>query len=628
MRIPKGFADEVRQQADIVRVISDYVTLKKRGANYLALCPFHQEKTPSFNVHPIKQIFKCFGCGVGGSVFEFIMRIEGCEFPEAVRIVAEKSGIPIPRVEDRPELVEAQKKEQQWRNDLLQINRLAQEFFQQNLNTPEGQRAIEYLQGRGVRPETIRRLGIGYAPASWEALSHYLRRRKVSEEQIERSGLVTRRSDGQGNYDRFRGRIIFPITDSQGRIVAFGGRLLNDERGTMNDESNSAVSSQNSSLSPKYLNSPETAVYTKGRHLFGLSHTKEAIRRAGFAILVEGYLDFVIPYQEGIQNVVASLGTALTEHQVSLLKRFTQKIVVNFDPDPAGRAAAMRSLLMLIQHGFDVRVLVLPQGKDPDSYVRQFGVGEYEPLVSKAPSYLDFVITQATEAVDLNRPEARARALRDILPYVTVIPDRIERAASGDHVASRLMLDPKLVQDEIRREVRSRSDAERGRSKADQQKANAVPTVHAQITQAERELLAVLLNRPEVAERLKQELKEKADAFKGVATYPLFEEILACLDRAESLEYATLAQRFQDREEILDVLERSFMVSLNRDVDALYHEAKGCLASLECKRLEDELRQLRREMDLAQQRQDVELYSQLSMRKLELSSLLAKTMYR
>jgi DNA primase len=600
MRIARGFADEVRNQADIVRIISDYVTLKRRGANFMALCPFHHEKTPSFNVHPGKQIFKCFGCGRGGDIFKFIMEIEGCDFPHAVRLVAEKSGLPVPQFHERPELFAAAEKERQWRDTLFQINQWAQEFFHEQWKTIEGRKALEYLSRRELRQEMVQQLRIGYAPQSWEALSAFLRRRRVPDDQIARSGLVVLRPDGQGNYDRFRARIIFPITDSQGRVVAFGGRALE------------GIGDQGG---PKYLNSPETAVYTKGRHLFGLSHAKEAIRRTGYAILVEGYFDFLIPFQAGIHNLVASLGTALTEAQASLLKRYTSKIIVNFDADPAGRSAAMRSLQMLVQRGFQVQVMVLPSGQDPDLFIRQTGVGEYERLISQAHSYLDFVIAQATEMVDLNQPGARAQALRDILPYVALIPDRIERSSSGDHIASRLMLDPKLVQDEIRRQVRSQHDTERDHAEP----PKTTPALQTQITSAERLLLEILLNRPEVADRLGEALKEKADAFTGIVTYPLFKEILGCLERAEPLEYSILAAPLHDNQMLLDLLERCIMAEVKRDADTVYEEAKGCLAGLEKMRLAHELKLVQQEIELAQQRHDVELSVQLSMRKLELS---------
>jgi DNA primase len=308
--LPKGFSDEVRQQADIVRIVSDYVSLKKRGQNWIACCPFHSEKTPSFNVHAGKGIYKCFGCSAGGNVFDFVMRIEGLSFPDAVRLVADRSGIPVPR--DVAPSAETQRAER-WRKRLFELNEWACEFVESQLGAgPEGQRALDYLESRGITSTTRERLRLGYAPNAWEAISNHLASRGVSRENIADSGLVTVKEGGSGYYDRFRGRVIFPIADAQGRIVAFGGRTLGDD-------------------GPKYLNSPETAVYTKGNHLYGVAFAKEAIRRSGFAILVEGYLDVVIPFQEGVENVVASLGTALTEGQARHVRgsMATPLVIVN-----------------------------------------------------------------------------------------------------------------------------------------------------------------------------------------------------------------------------------------------------------------------------------------------------------
>ncbi|MGH9937019.1 MAG: DNA primase, partial [Blastocatellia bacterium] len=288
MRIPRGFSDELRNQADIVRIVSDYVSLKKKGRDYAACCPFHNEKTPSFFVSQGKQIFKCFGCSKGGGVFDFIMEIEGCSFPEAIRIVADKTGITVPVETDNTR--EYEERESQ-RAGLIQMNQWATEFFEQNLiETAEGRRGFDYLIARGVSEDTRKAFRLGYAPNSRDSMGAYLRSRGASRTQIERSGLVTLRESG-GFYDRFRGRLMFPICDTQGRVIAFGGRILG-----MGE--------------PKYLNSPETALYTKGLHLFGLSHARDAIRQRGYAILVEGYLDFLIPFQAGVRNIVASLGTA------------------------------------------------------------------------------------------------------------------------------------------------------------------------------------------------------------------------------------------------------------------------------------------------------------------------------
>src|SRR5581483_3119573 len=292
-RIPKSFADELRNQADIVRIIGDYVTLKKKGNNYWACCPFHHEKTPSFSVNANKGFLKCFGCGKAGDIFGFVMEVEGTSFPEAVKTVAEKSGVALPVVENAKELEERDRH----RADLQQLNQWAIEFFEQNLTeSSEGRRGLAYLEQRGVTEATRKLFKLGYAPNSWDALSGYLKAKGASVSQIERSGLVSLKEQG-GFYDRFRGRLMFPICDAQGRVVAFGGRILGEGE-------------------PKYLNSPETALYTKGQHLFGLSHARDAIRRQGYSILVEGYLDFLIPFQHGVRNLVASLGTALTDHQV------------------------------------------------------------------------------------------------------------------------------------------------------------------------------------------------------------------------------------------------------------------------------------------------------------------------
>src|ERR687888_167809 len=356
MRYPQTFIDDLRRQADIVRVLSDYVTLKKKGANWMACCPFHQEKTPSFSVNPSKNIFYCFGCSRGGSVFNFVMEMESVSFPEAVRVVAEKAGVPLPQLVDDKKF-EARRKEA---DEVIQLNAWALEFWERQLaeGGAEARAAREYVEGRGISDETRRVFRLGYAPNSWDALGLYLKSKGASIGQIERSGLVVKKEAG-GYYDRFRGRLIFPVSDAQGRPVAFGARAMR-----AGDE-------------PKYLNSPETAAYTKGRHLFGLNVSRDEIRRKKFAILVEGYLDLIIPFQHGVHNVVASLGTALTAEQSKLLGRFARKVVVNYDGDRAGINAAKRAIEILLPEDFEAKVLVLPDGADPDEFVRARGAEEY-----------------------------------------------------------------------------------------------------------------------------------------------------------------------------------------------------------------------------------------------------------
>jgi len=305
MRYPQTFIDDLKRQADIVRVIQDYVQLKKKGANWMACCPFHKEKTPSFSVSPAKEIFYCFGCHKGGSVFNFVMEMERVAFPEAIKIVAEKSGMPLPKLIDDSRF-EAKKAES---DQVIELNKWALEWWEKQLeSSAEAKIARDYLKRREITDETRQTFRLAYAPDSWDALSIYLRQKGATQEQIDKSGLVVKKEEG-GSYDRFRGRVIFPVLDIQGRPIAFGGRTLKDE-------------------DAKYINSPETAAYVKGRNLFGLNLTRDEIRRQGFAILVEGFLDLVVPYQFGIRNVVASLGTALTADQVKLIGRFARKVVV------------------------------------------------------------------------------------------------------------------------------------------------------------------------------------------------------------------------------------------------------------------------------------------------------------
>ena len=332
-----SFADKVKQQADIVRVVGEYVRLKKSGQNFTGLCPFHGEKTPSFAVHPVKQIFHCFGCGKGGDVFSFVMEMEKCQFPEAVRIVAEKCGIAIPRPKERsPE----ERKENQQRAALVEMHREAQAFFVKQLETTaEGKAARAYLEDRGLDAEAIARFGIGYAPSGGDALLHYLKQ-KYAEKLLVESGLISRDQSGR-LFDRFRRRITFAIANESGKVVAFGCRALGDDL-------------------PKYLNSPETPIYSKSNVLYHMDRAKDAIRRQDFAVLVEGYMDAIAVARAGIKNVVASCGTSLAEPQIKLLGRFTKRVIVNYDPDAAGQAATERSISLLLEQDFEVRVLALP----------------------------------------------------------------------------------------------------------------------------------------------------------------------------------------------------------------------------------------------------------------------------
>src|SRR6266571_284612 len=393
-----SFAEKVKQQADIVRVVGEYVRLKKTGKDFSGLCPFHQEKTPSFTVSPIKQIFYCFGCGKGGDVYNCVMDMEKCEFPEAVKLVAEKCGISIPRQKEHsPE----ERKENQQRSVLVEMHREAQTFFVKQLEgTLEGKAARAYLEDRGLDKDTVERFGIGYAPSGGDLLLRHLRG-KYPEKTLVESGLVSRDQSGR-HFDRFRRRITFPIANESAKIVAFGARALGDDQ-------------------PKYLNSPETPIYSKSNLLYHLDRAKEALRRSDFAVLVEGYMDAIAVARAGVSNVVASCGTSLADPQIKLLGRFTKRVIVNYDPDTAGQTATERSLTALLEQDFEVRVLALPpigdKKADPDLYIREKGADAYLKQVKEAPPYVDYLITRARQ-MDLTSGEGKLRAVNFLLPYV------------------------------------------------------------------------------------------------------------------------------------------------------------------------------------------------------------------
>src|ERR1043166_4772929 len=425
MRFPQTFIDDLRRQADIVRIVQDYVSLKKAGANWVARCPFHKDTKPSFSVNPSKEIFYCFGCQKGGSVFTFVMEIERVTFPEAIKIVAEKAGVPLPKMVDDSRF-EARKRDS---DQVIELNQWALAWWQDQLQGNAARAVREYLKQRGITEETSQTFKLGFAPDSWEALSTHLRQKGATQEQLEKSGLVVKKDEG-GSYDRFRGRVIFPVFDVQGKPIAFGGRTLDPDG------------------DPKYLNSPETPAYTKGRHLYGLHLTRDEIRRQGFAILVEGYLDLILPYQHGVRNIVASLGTALTPEQVKLIGRFARKVLVNYDGDRAGVAAAKRAIETILAEDIEVKVLVLPDNTDPDDFIRKNGVDEYNRRRSEAQPHIQFVIDQAVRDRNLNTPADKAAAVEETLPFIRAVRERIQKREYFD-----IAMDGLRVQRDQRREL-------------------------------------------------------------------------------------------------------------------------------------------------------------------------------
>jgi DNA primase len=477
--------DDVARANDIVDVVSGYFPLKKAGKDYVALCPFHSEKTPSFTVSPGKQIFKCFGCGRGGSVFNFVMAKESVTFPEAVRILAERAGI---ELREDPEA----RQKARGRRRLRDVMTWAMERFRAGLAHPrEGEAAREYLAGRGLSDETIETFGLGYAPEGWDNLIRAGRRDDIPPEALEKAGLVIPRNDGTGVYDRFRGRVIFPILDALSRPIGFGGRALGDEE-------------------PKYLNSPETALFHKKEALYGLPQAREAIEKDRRAVVVEGYFDVIMPYQLGVGNCVATLGTSLTDEHIVALKRYADEVVVVFDSDLAGQRAADRAMELFLAHDVRILMAVVPDGKDPCDYCEAHGADAFRRVLAEADDAFKFkwnLVQQDLEAA--TNPAARERALRAMLESVLKAPAlaqqdlRLQRDLILGHMSRTLGIPEATLRAEFRRLRRSS-----GRSAAGTETGGNLPggAARGRRWAAERELLTALVCRPSAVEDVAGEL--------------------------------------------------------------------------------------------------------------------------
>ena len=552
-----SFADRVKQQADIVRLVGEYVRLKKSGQNFTGLCPFHNEKTPSFAVHPVKQIYHCFGCGAGGDVFKFVMEMDKITFPESIRVVAEKCGIAIPRERERtPE----ERKENQQRTSLVELHREASAFFAQQLNgTPEGRAAKAYLLDRGLDSEAMARFGIGFAPSGGEALLRAFKQ-KYPEKVLEASGLFSRDQNGR-LFDRFRRRVMFPIANDSGKIVAFGGRALGDDL-------------------PKYLNSPETPIYTKSNLLFHLDRAKESLRQRDFAVLVEGYMDAIAVARAGFSNVVASCGTSLTEPQVKLLNRFTRRIIVNYDPDTAGQAATERSLAILLEQGAEVRVLALPGGKDPDSFIRSEGAAAYAKLLNEAPPYVDYLIARARK-MDMSTAEGKLRAVNFLMPYVQRIPDRILRSEWATRIAQQLRIEEPVLRESMRKAASERRSEVKAR-----------PELVGRLGKpAERRLVQMLIEAEEFRAQLAQEIRGE-ELHRGLEGERILGALVETCATGVRPDAAELALTLEERDRRL-----LFEIAFESAAPPTWEEAQSCLAVLRRRRAEEELSTVQKQIE-------------------------------
>jgi len=557
---PASFVEDLKSHVDIVQIVQERVPLKKAGVTWKGLCPFHGEKTPSFHVNGDKGFFHCFGCSVGGDVIKFVELYDKVSFPDAVRQLAARAGMLVPEAEDAKHDVESQRE----REAILKAHEVAAGWFREQLAAPAGAAARRLLRDRGMSPETIEMLGMGYAPSGRDGLRTRLIKDGFTEGLLGRSGLVLQRDDGQ-TRDRFRNRLMIPICRDSGPIIAFGGRAM--ETGQQ----------------PKYLNSPETAVYVKGRTLYGLNWSKSSISRMKYGVLVEGYFDWAQAFQAGITNVVASSGTALTPVQARLLRRFAGKIVLSFDPDAAGQGAAARSSELLVAEGFQVNVAMLPAGDDPDTYIRRLGAASYQEMLRGSKPYLEYLLERSASEDDLTRDEGRRAFLNRMLAVAARIPD----AALRDQFADRLSHKARITEEVVRAEIR----------KAAVQKQTALDKVErrlpalGQIKVAEKGLIWALVHEPDATVAALSELE--AIDLDGLATQDI-------LRQAQSLQGWAGASLPKVLIERLSKGEAELVEDIGRQTGAPAHAA-DCVRTLKRLRYDRERADVQRQIDRLQE---------------------------
>ena len=591
-----NFAQTVKQQADIVKIVGDYVKLRKTGAqNYTGFCPFHKEKTGSFSVNANHGYFYCFGCHEKGDVFTFVMKLENISFPEAIRVVAAKCGIPLPKREfSSPE----EAREAGLRRQLIDIHEAATQYFEANLKSPEAARAREYLTGRGVTAETIARFRIGYAPDDFNDMRDRLRPH-FSEEAMRASGLFSSKEQADGShgplYARFRKRITFPIANEQGKTIAFTARALDSDEKS----------------GPKYMNSPETALYTKGQVLFNLDKAKADMRTHDFALLVEGQMDCISIYMAGVHNVLATSGTAFTEMQVRLLSRFTRRVVVNFDPDTAGANAAEKSIALLTEEDFEVKVVALEGGLDPDRFVREQGIQAYMAALRIAKRHSDYLIDRARQLFPGRTADAKVKALNFLLPHIRRMPNRIYRDEFAADAAQKLGIDSMILRQEIRQAAAQRVESVRSHT-ADPASENERVLLRALVlpeNDPARILAADQLSQhPEWYENLPAAAVLEALANASVPSNPLD----AAPDAPSRTLLALVLQHPEDPAES----------NSREQPQTMAEQVENALHALESRRLERRQREIRSLIAEADRRGDQAILGQLTAEKLQIDRAL------
>lgn len=567
--------DDIRGANPIHDVVSEYLSLKKSGRNYLGLCPFHAEKTPSFTVNTEKQIFHCFGCGDGGNVFGFIMRQQNLAFPEAVRYLAGRGGVAIPET-----LPPAQRERKQEKERLKEANDAAVDFYRRNLQSPAGRPAMKYLLGRGVTEETIKVFSLGFALPSWEGLVRALQAKGFKEEELQKAGLAVPRSGG-GSIDRFRNRVLFPIADTQGGVVGFGGRILGEGE-------------------PKYLNSPETPLYHKSRVLYGFGQAREAIRKEGFGVAVEGYFDCITAHQAELRNVVATSGTALTPGHLKLMQRFSERWTVVFDGDAAGIRAAKRSLELFIVEGLIARCVLLPGGEDPDTFIRDKGIEAFRKLLDGAESLMEFFIRQTVRDYPTTTIEGKVAAVREVVPLLAKVKGRVEQAEYISLAAHRLGVREEV----LRSEVQGAASRAGGEKPSPEKREVAMKPLRAE----EAGLVKAMLASASVAARMKKEVS--LEDLEDENCRAVVRKIFSLLDEGVS---SGIGERLRFDDEKLNRLVSSWLVEPAgpEEEKTALQEAQDCLARIRKRRTDRESRLIQEKIAHAEREGDKEVLHKL-----------------
>lgn len=568
--IPDEIVNRIRNKADIVEIIAEYLSLAKSGENYKGLCPFHPEKTSSFVVSPKKQIFHCFGCGSGGDLFHFIMKIDGLSFPEAVTSLGKKYGIALPDKRKNPKEGPVQKE----RELLYLTNNAALGYYQENLyDSKIGCEAMEYLiKKRGLDAETIKRFDLGFAPKTWDGLFSHMIKKDWAAKDLEVSGLILKRNEKSGYYDRFRNRVVFPIRDITGRVVGFGGRALDDSL-------------------PKYINSPETPIYIKGKNLYGLDKAKEEVKREDGLIIVEGYFDAIRLHQAGIRNVVATLGTALTSSHIEMIKRFTQKVYLAFDPDPAGIKASIRTIRLFIDYDIKAEVVSLPEGDDPDSFVNRCGREQFIDALSGSRKIIEFALSSMMKDVDEDEIDKKKNLIKEIIPLIGRIGNSVEKTYYIRLISERLKLEERFLLEDLQR------ISQGGKIKNQNKEIS-----HGKAPKDEEILVDLMINNKISPERIRDEIRIEDFTYPNLKT--IFKSIVESIDLYHEVKLEYIIQQNTDDQEIISFLSKLSLSDLQIDYTNIEGNIKDCISRLRRRRLEKDMKDIDFKIKKAEEERD------------------------